>query len=274
MCRVLSVSRSGYYEWRRREPNQQTVENERLLGSIREIHVASLESYGVPRIYKALRVRGHVVNRKRVERLMRMNQIQGTSPRRKWVRTTDSNHELPVAANILNRNFHANKPNQKWVADITYIPTDEGWLYLATVLDLFSRKIVGWSMTDTLETPLVLRALKMAIITRQPDAGLLHHSDRGSQYASHEYQALLKQFQVQPSMSRTGNCYDNAVMESFFGTIKSELIRQRHYRTKAEARTDIFRYIETFYNRQRIHSTLGYLSPDDFEVAYMTESLS
>ena len=274
MCRVLSVSQSGYYAWHRREPSQRRVKDETLLGLIREIHVASQESYGVPRICKALRARGHVVNKKRVERLMRMNQIQGDSPRKKWVKTTDSNHDFPVAANRLNRDFHANKPNQKWVADITYIQTDEGWLYLATVLDLFSSKIVGWSMADTLETSLVLSAMKMALTTRQPDAGLLHHSDRGSQYASHEYQALLKQFKVQPSMSRTGNCYDNAVMESFFGTIKSELIRRRHYCTKAEARTDIFRYIETFYNRKRIHSTLGYLSPDDFEAAYIADSLS
>lgn len=270
MCRVLQVSRSGYYEWRNRKPSKRSVENEQLLVTIQEIYAASFESYGVPRIHAALRAKGHVVNKKRVERLMRLNGIQGISPRKKrWVKTTDSDHDFPIAPNLLNRDFQADAPNRKWVSDISYIETDEGWLYLATVLDLFSRKIVGWSMDDNLETPLVSNALNMAVAVRKPEPGLLHHSDRGSQYASHDYRALLKQSKMQASMSRKGNCYDNAVMESFFGTIKSELTRRRRYRTKAEARTDIFRYLETFYNRTRLHSTLGYLSPDDFEVAQL-----
>lgn len=268
MCRVLQVSRSGYYDWRKREPSKRSVENEQLLVTIREIHAASFESYGVPRIYAALRAKGQLVNKKRVERLMRLHEIQGVSPRKKrWVKTTDSDHEFPIAPNLLNRNFEADAPNRKWVSDISYIETDEGWLYLATVLDLYSRKIVGWSMDDNMETPLVMNALNMAVAVRKPEPGLLHHSDRGSQYASHDYRALLGEYKMQASMSRKGNCYDNAVMESFFGTIKSELIRRRRYRTKAEARIDIFRYLETFYNRMRLHSTLGYLSPDDFEAA-------
>lgn len=268
MCGVLGVTRSGYYAWRKREPSQRDVANEQLLEKMREIHRESFETYGVPRIHAALRQQGHHVNKKRVERLMRLDGLAGISPRRKRVYTTDSRHDLPIAANLLKQDFQAEAPNQKWVSDISYVATAEGWLYLATILDLFSRMIVGWAMDDHLETTLVTRALQMALARRSPAPGLLHHSDRGSQYASLEYQALLTHHAIVPSMSRTGNCFDNAAMESFFGTLKSELVYRRHYRTKAEARTDIFRYLETFYNRRRLHSSLGYLSPDSFERAH------
>jgi transposase InsO family protein len=274
MCRVLEVSRSGYYAWRKREPSERAKANAQLLAQIRQIHSESFETYGVPRIHAVLQSQEHFVSKKRVERIMRLHGIQGITPRRRRVKTTNSCHDFPIAANLLDRNFQADAPNQKWVSDISYVETDEGWLYVATVLDLFSRKAVGWAMDDTLETSLVTRALAMAIVQRQPPDGLLHHSDRGSQYASHAYQAVLKQHEMVPSMSRTGNCYDNAAMESFFGTLKSELIHRRRYRTKAEARNDIFRYLETFYNRRRLHSTLGYLSPDAYEQAYAQQVLA
>ena len=191
--------------------------------------------------------------------------IRGKQQRRRRVQTTDSNHSLPIAPNLLDRQFEADAPNQKWVVDITYVPTAQGWLYLAVVLDLFSRRVIGWSMDNTMCTSLVKDALEMAISLRCPPAGLLHHSDRGSQYASAEYQAVLQAGEMVASMSRTGNCYDNAVMESFFGTLKCELIHDRRYRTRAQARQDIFEYIEVFYNRQRRHSSLGYLSPVTYE---------
>ena len=266
MCRVLAVSTSGYYAWRGRPQSQRAQDNLELVDRIKEVHAASRETYGSPRVHAEL-VQGQGIhcNKKRVERLMRIHDIRGRQRRRRRVKTTDSNHSLPVAPNLLDRQFEADAPNRKWVADITYVPTDQGWLYVAAVLDLFSRRVIGWSMANTMCTLLVKDALEMAISLRHPQAGLLHHSDRGSQYASAEYQAVLQTDQAVASMSRAGNCYDNAAMESFFGTLKCELIHDRHYRTRAEARQDIFEYIEVFYNRQRRHSSLGYLSPVDYE---------
>jgi transposase InsO family protein len=263
---VLAVSTSGYYAWRRRPQSQRAQDNLELVDQIREIHAASRETYGSPRVHAEL-VQGQGIhcNKKRVERLMRIHNIRGKQRRRRRVKTTDSTHSLPVAPNLLDRQFEANAPNRKWVADITYIPTDQGWLYLAVVLDLFSRRVIGWSMADTMCTLLVKDALEMAVTSRHPQAGLLHHSDRGSQYASAEYRAVLQTSETVASMSGAGNCYDNATMESFFGTLKCELIHDRHYRSQAEARQDIFEYIEVFYNCQRRHSSLGYLSPAAYE---------
>jgi putative transposase len=208
------------------------------------------------------------VGRNRIARLMRLEKLFGSRRKKKFPRTTNSQHEYPVAPNRLNRDFQASRPNEKWLADITYIPTAEGWLYLAVVMDLFSRKIVGWSFADNLESRLVERAFQMAVQNAATLNGLLHHSDRGSQYAAEAYQQLLVAQHVQVSMSRRGNCYDNAPMESFFGTLKSECVQRRHYPTRQEAITDIFSYIVGFYNRQRLHSSLGYLSPDEVERRY------
>lgn len=266
MCRVLAVSTSGYYAWRGRPQSQRAQDNLELLDRIKEVHAASRGTYGSPRVHAEL-VQGQGIhcNKKRVERLMRIHDIRGRQRRRRRVKTTDSNHSLPVAPNLLDRQFETDAPNRKWVADITYVPTAQGWLYLAVVLDLFSRRVIGWSMADTMCTLLVKDALEMAISFRHPQAGLLHHSDRGSQYASAEYQDVLQTGGIVASMSRAGNCYDNAAMESFFGTLKCELVHDRRYRTRAEARQDIFEYIEVFYNRQRRHSSLGYLSPVSYE---------
>ena len=265
MCQVLDVSVSGYYAWCKRPASPREQANEALVSEIRQIHAASLATYGSPRIHRELCERGQRCSRKRIERLMRQQGIQGKCKRRRKVVTTDAQHHLPVAPNVLNQAFVATAPNEKWVTDITYILTAEGWLYLACVLDLFSRKIVGWAMDITMTTTLVLDALDMALAQRQPPVGLLHHSDRGSQYACLAYQARLADQHMQVSMSRTGNCYDNAVMESFWATLKTERTHDQCYPTRAEARTDIFLFIEGFYNRRRRHSALGYLSPNNFE---------
>ena len=269
MCQVLEVTTSGYYAWRRRQAGaggRRQTENEQLVAEMQRIAVEVKGRYGSPRMHAALANRGLRCNRKRVERLMRQAGIQAThSKRRRRVVTTQANHNLPVAANVLNREFTATMPNQKWVTDITYIPTDQGWLYLAAVLDLFSRRVVGWAMDTSMTVDLPLRALRMALDSRRPPGGLLHHSDRGGQYASLIYQALLQSRAIQPSMSRTANCYDNAVMESFFASLKAELVDHCHFASVAQARTEIFHYIEAFYNRQRLHSTLGYRSPSQFE---------
>jgi len=264
MCEVLGVSRSGYYAWCRQHPSQREQLNQVLLTHIRAIYAASRQTYGSPRVHAELVARGLACNRKRVERLMRLAHLQARRPHRRRV-TTQVDGALPIAPNRLNRDFQAIAPNQKWVSDITYVPTDEGWLYLATVMDLYSRRIIGWAMQDTLADELTQAALQMAFRQSRPARGLLHHSDRGSQYASAEYQTLLTAHHGVPSMSRAGNCYDNAPMESFFSTLKTELVHQRHYRTRAEARQDIFAYIEGFYNTQRRHSALGYRSPIEFE---------
>lgn len=278
MCCVLDVSASGYYAWRERrttpEASQRRQAERELVEEIRQAHQESGKRYGSPRICKELRAKGKRCNVKRVARLMRRAGLRGKCHPRRKVITTDSKHNLPVAENVLNQQFTAIAPNQKWVADITYLPTAEGWLYLAGVIDLFSRKFVGWAMGEHMTSDLVYQALQMAISTRNPEAGLLHHSDRGSQYASHVYQALLKQHNFEVSMSRSGNCYDNAVMESAWGTLKSELDDDDDgkllWATRQQAKGDVFLYIEGFYNRRRRHSALGYLSPDDFERLHAT----
>lgn len=265
MCRVLTVSRSGYYAWRNRPSSARKMADQELSQQIKEIHQQSRQTYGSPRIQVELAENGVNCGQKRVARLMRQEELFAKQSRKFRVTTTDSAHPYPVAPNLLDQDFSASRPNEKWLTDITYIPTAEGWLYLAVVMDLYSRRIVGWAMSDSLERHLVIAALQMALKMRQPPPGLLHHSDRGSQYASDDYQAWLTHHQICCSMSRTGNCYDNAPMESFFGTLKTELVHHCHYQTKAEAKTDIFEYIEVFYNRVRRHSALSYQSPVNFE---------
>jgi putative transposase len=265
MCRVLAVSRSGYYAWLKRPTSPRKMADQGLSQHIKEIHQQSRQTYGSPRIQVELAENGVNCSHKRVARLMRQEELFAKQSRKFRVTTTDSAHNYPVAPNLLDQDFSASQANEKWLTDITYIPTAAGWLYLAVVLDLYSRRIVGWAMSDSLERHLVITALQMAITMRQPPPGLLHHSDRGSQYASEDYQALLTQHQMRCSMSRTGNCYDNAPTESFFGTLKTELVHHCHYQTKAEAKTDIFEYIEVFYNRFRRHSALHYQSPVNFE---------
>jgi transposase InsO family protein len=264
MCRLLGVSRSGYYAALRRPVSRRARENEELTEAIRAVHSAHRQVYGSPRIWRQLRRQGIGCGRHRVARLMRQHGIAARQ-RQRCRTTTNSRHTLPVAGNVLARDFRATAVNQKWVADITYIRTEEGWLYLAAVMDLFSRRIVGWSMSARINAALVLAAQTMALHARCPAPGLLQHTDRGSQYASDDYQQLLSDHRSCASMSGVGNCYDNAAMESFFHTLKTELIYQRRYPTHAQARADIFDYIEVFYNRQRQHSTLGYKSPAEFE---------
>ena len=266
----IRVSKSGYYAWRQRPVSGREMANQKLTQQIEEIHQQSRQTYGSPRIQAELADQGVKCGPNRVARLMQEAELQAKQSRQFKVTTTDSAHNYPVAPNLLARNFQANRANEKWLADITYIPTAEGWLYLAAVMDLYSRRIVGWAMGESLERGLPLAALQMALDTRQPLPGLLHHSDRGSQYASDDYQAVLTKSQMQVSMSRTGNCYDNAPMESFFGTLKTELVYHCHYATRAEAKTAIFEYIEVFYNRFRRHSALGYQSPVVFEQSAMT----
>lgn len=264
MCRVLQVSRSGYYAWRERKPSQRQMANEKLVAEIKRIHEKSRGTYGCLRIYYALLRLGQRYNRKRIARLMHQHGIRAQR-KRSYKRTTQSNHNLAVAQNQLNRNFQADYPNQVWLSDITYVATAEGWLYLAVVLDLYTRRVVGWSMKPTLHRQLVIDALPMAWPQQRPKTGLLHHSDRGCQYASHEYQALLTRHQIEVSMSRRGNCYDNAPAESFFASLKSEGIRGVVYPSRHQARVALFDYIELFYNRERLHSSLGYFTPLEFE---------
>ena len=270
MCHTLEVSRSGYYAWRSRQPSQREQANQKLVEHIKQIHQDSRQTYGSPRVHAELFERGIHCNEKRVARLMRLHGLQAKQ-RRRYKVTTRANPRRPVAENLLNRDFTAERPNQKWVADITYVSTFEGWLYLATVLDVFSRRIVGWSMSDRLKTNLVEDALQMALDRRQPHFALLHHSDRGSQYTSLDYQALLARHHIQVSMSGRGSAYDNAMMESFFATLKTECVDHR-FATRAEARLAIFEYIEVFYNRQRRHSGLGFLSPHRFESLHTIHS--
>jgi putative transposase len=268
MCKLLGVSRSGYYAWRDRPASKHAREDKALVALIRAACKAGRGIYGYRKVHATLKS-DIPCGRDRVARLMRENGLQPKKKRR-YVATTRSRHTLPVAPNLLARDFTANAPNEKWVADITYVGTDEGWLYLATIEDLFSRFIAGWAMEISLTDLLTRRSLEMALGRRQLTAGLICHSDRGSQYASHAFTAMLDQAHILPSMSRSGNAYDNAPMESFFSRLKDELIHRRHYRTRAEARHDIFEYIEVFYNRQRVHSALGYRSPADFEALYVT----
>ena len=268
LCENLEVSPSGYYDWQKRHlsPGVRAAENEILAQEIQEIHTQSRETYGSPRIVAALRKKGRKHGRNRITRLMQEKGLCGRQKRRYRVRTTDSNHDHPIAPNRLAEAPKATAPNQIWVADITYIETKEGWLYLAAILDLYSRKIVGWAMREHINTTLVLKALAMALLHRNPPAKLLLHSDRGVQYASADYRAALSRAGLVPSMSRKGNCYDNAAMESFWSTLKLELVYRWEFASRTEARTEIFDYIESFYNRQRIHSALGYHSPVDFEL--------
>jgi len=261
---VLKVSRSGYYQWIKYPNNKRKIEDRDLKQEIIVIYHNSRKTYGSPRIHQKLLREGYHVSKKRVERLMKETGIHAIA-KKKYRATTDSKHSLPVAANHLNRNFSVNKLNQFWVADITYIYTQEGWLYLSTIMDLYSRKIVGWSMKNRITPDLVIEALNMAIKQRKPSWGLLLHSDRGSQYASYFYQVLLGKRGILCSMSRKGNCWDNAVMESFYRTLKVELIYPKKYETRIEAQRDIFEYIEIFYNRERLHSSIGYHSPEEYE---------
>jgi transposase InsO family protein len=264
LCEALQVSVSGYYAWQKRPESTRKQENKRIVAEIKEIHRQSRETYGSPRIHVDLQEKGMSCSENRVARLMKSHRI-AAKRKRKFVVTTDSNHALPVAENKLNQQFTASKANEKWVTDITYVWTREGWLYLAVVLDLFSRKVVGWAMDASMERGLVIRALQMALLARKPEKGLLHHSDRGSQYASNDYQKLLSDNGMDCFMSRKGNCYDNACMESFFATLKQELVYHRQYQTRKEAKQDIFEYIQVWYNRKRRHSALGYVSPEQYE---------
>lgn len=264
LCQVLRVTRSGYYAWRRCPVSARAQADARLLAQITTAHQASRATYGSPRIHAQLCQQGAPCGRHRVARVMRQHGIVG-KPRRTCGVTTDSAHPWPLAANVLDRQFTPTALNQVWVSDITYIPTGEGWLYLAVVMDLASRRIVGWAMSARIDRTLVGDALQDALRRRQPRPCLLHHSDRGSQYASADYQALLTQHGVRPSMSRKGNCWDNAPMESFFHSLKGEWLHGQPCPTRADARQTIFTYIEVWYNRQRLHSTLGYRSPETYE---------
>lgn len=273
MCGVLAVSESGFYAWRKRPTCRRKQEDAHLTQKIRQVFEEHHGRYGSPRIHRDVYEQGFTCSRKRVARLMRAEELSARSKRRR-VRTTKRDETHPVVPNLLDRDFHAEEPNKKWVADITYIPTKQGWLYLSVVLDLYSRMVVGWSMSGNCDEQLVERALKHALARRHPHAGLLHHSDRGSQYTSHAYQAYLQRYGIQPSMSRKGNCWDNAAMESFFGTLKDECVKETFYASHEEARSELFIYIETYYNRIRRHSTLGYVSPLQYEKIGARHTLS
>lgn len=271
MCETVDVSPAGYHAWRKRTtPSQRALADELLMARVRVSFARSKETYGSPRVHADLKADGVRVARKRVARLMRTGGLQARRPKR-WTRTTNSNHAQPVAPNVLARQFAVydengvRQVNRAWVGDITYLPTGEGWLYLATVLDLASRRCVGWAMRETLETDLATSALRMALEQRQPPPGILFHSDRGVQYASEEFRRLLAAHDVQASMSRKGDCWDNAVAESFFATLELELVARTRWRTRDEARRAVFEFIETWYNRERRHSTLGYRSPLTYE---------
>lgn len=265
MCRVLGVSPSGYYDWRDRPESARAAANRQLLVEVRRLHARHGGRYGSPRMHAALRAEGHGCSRGRVARLMRANGIRAIAGRRFRPTTTDSRHSLPVAPNLLEQDFRAAVPNRIWLSDITYIPTGEGWLYLAAVLDLATRKIVGWAMRDHMRTELPLSALMMAVQRQRPAPGLICHSDRGSQYAAGDYQKQLAAIGAKPSMSKKGCCFDNAPMESFFHTLKVELVHQRKWATREEAKRDLLAYIETYYNRARIHSSIGYMTPEQAE---------
>ena len=264
MCRPLAVSVAGYYAWRSRPESARSVNTRTLLSAIRVIHLESRETYGSPSIWDALIKQGHCVGEHRVAWLMRVEGIRAQTVK-KWRATTQSNPRLPVAENTFNRRFTVPHPNQVWAGDLTDGWTTEGWLYLAVLLDLYSRLVVGWAMGYRLTVELAEQALTMALANRNPRAGLLHHSDRGSQYAATRDQLLLTTHGITPSMSRRGHCWDNACVESFFGTLTRELVHPRHYATREDATRDIFEYVEVFYNRQRRHSTFDYDSPAEYE---------
>jgi putative transposase len=264
LCKVLGVSQSGYFAWRRRPASSRQREDLVLLAHIRSAFALSNETYGSPRMTRELQESGLRVGRRRTARLMRENGLKARQKRR-FKRTTDSHHPLPIAPNLLDQDFSAERPNEKWNADLSYVWTGEGWLYLAVVLDLFARRVVGWAASDRLHKELPLEALRKALAIRQPSAGLIHHSDRGSQYCSVAYQAVLKEHGILVSMSGKGNCFDNAVVETFFKTLKSEMVWRTAFQTRAEARDAIARYIDGFYNPVRRHSTLDFISPAQFE---------
>jgi putative transposase len=258
------LSRSGFYAWRRRTESRRAIEDRRLLVEIKAVHQKSRQTYGSPRIHADLRERGILCNLKRIVRLMRRYGVRGIV-RRRFLCTTDSEHDYPVTPNILARQFQAGDRNRVWLTDITYIATDEGWLYLAAVMDLHSRRIVGWAFSNRIDRQLTQDALAMALGRRRPEPGLLHHSDRGSQYACADYQRLMSQNGLTGSMSRKGDPYDNAVIESFFRTLKTEIVYRAHFTTRQEGKVTLVDYIELFYNQQRRHSALGYLSPTEYE---------
>jgi putative transposase len=266
MCQVLAVSRSGYYAWQERPASPTRQRQAALAEQIRGVHQRSRQVYGAPRVHRELLAQGVKCARNTVAKVMRNSGLQSKMCKRFVVHTTDSRHPHPIVPNTLNRQFQQAAPNQAWAADITYLPTDEGWLYLAGVIDLCSRKLIGWATADHLRADLVAEALRMALGQRQPSGPLLHHSDRGVQYACDQYQALLQQHGLQASMSRRGNCYDNAVMESFWGTLKTELVHHERYATRDAAKQSLFEYIEVFYNRQRRHSSLNYQTPHEYEL--------
>ena len=265
MCEVLDASRSGFYEWLSRAPSARARMDEALRREVRRSFSESDETYGVRRIWRDLRSWGHPCGRERTRRLVRAEGLKARELRRRWPKDEGERLASAIAPNVLERDFQASAPNQRWVADFTYIWTLEGWLYVAAVLDLFSRKIVGWSMQKTMTAQLVADALMMAVWRRGKAKSLLHHSDQGSQYTSEQFQALLTELGIQCSMSRRGDCWDNAAMESFFSTLKIERVYRKQYATRDEARADVFDYIERFYNPRRRHSTLGYVSPAEFE---------
>jgi putative transposase len=268
LCRVLGVSRSGFYARRSRQPGAAEVRREELTAEVRAIHAEVKARYGSPRMHAELVARGHGCCENTVARVMREAGIAAKT-KRKFRHTTDSNHPHPVAENVLGRAFDPDEPNASWVADVTYIPTREGWLYLAVVVDLFSRMVVGWSMAATMTSRLVVDALEMAVVRRpEGSSDLVAHSDRGSQYASEHYRRRLDEERITCSMSRRGNCWDNAPMESFFASLKKELVHDEDYATRDQATASIFEYIEAFYNRVRRHSSLGYVAPAEYERAH------
>jgi putative transposase len=265
MCSVLEVSPAGYYAWRKRPVSERETANAALLTEIRQVHRDSGGRYGSPRVHAVLKSQGRGASRGRIERLMQQHGIRAIMAPPRRVRTTDSRHDLPIAPNLIGRDFTAEAPNRVWLADITYIPTAEGWMYLAAVMDLFSRKIVGWAMADHMRAELASSALAMAIQQQRPQEGLIQHTDRGVQYASQAYREALSNAGITASMSRKANCYDNAPMESFFHTLKTEQVHHCDYQTRAEAQRDVFAYIEGFYNRTRLHSAIGYITPVEME---------
>jgi len=267
LCQALEVSPSGYYDWEQRKvcPSARALQDQKLRADIVRIHQDSRETYGSPRVQMHLRGQGQCHGRNRIGRLMRQEGISGRQQKRYRVVTTDSKHDHPIAPNLLAPKAVATRPNQVWVADITYVQTAQDWVYVAAILDLYSRRIVGWAVSEHINTALVMMALNMALCHRQPPAGLIFHSDRGVQYASTEYRQALNQAHLVPSMSRKANCYDNATMEAFWSTLKLELIYRRQFQNCTQVRHALFDYVETFYNRKRLHSSLGYQTPEAFE---------
>jgi putative transposase len=261
LCRAVGVAVSGFYAWLRRRPGRRQEDDRRVGERIGAVFAASRRTYGSPRVHAELRAEGVRVGRERVARLMREGGLAVARRRRRVPRTTDSRHDHPVAPNLLDRKFAADRPDTVWLADLSYIPTGEGWLYLAAIKDMATREIVGWSMADHLRAELACDALRMALRRRQPPSGLIHHSDRGVQYACKDYRAILARHGITQSMSRKGDCWDNAPMENFFGTLKSELVHRTTFPTREAARRAIFEYVEAFYNRRRRHSGLGFLTP-------------